>query len=68
MITWTKRGGSNGGKIDTTGAGNGEKSVCLWIVILAGGFAGLSQIVCFIPSPPLFCQSFWPDKHHYSVC
>lgn len=48
--------------MDITGAANGEKNACLWIVVLAGGFAGLLQFVCFIYPP--FCWSFWPDKHH----
>lgn len=41
------------GKIVITGAVHREKNVCLRIVVLAGGFAGLLQFVCFIYPPPV---------------
>lgn len=45
--------------------------VCVYVCLcgtafLVGGSAALSQFVSFIGLS--FCLSFWPDKHHYSVC
>lgn len=61
--------------MDIRGAANGEKNVCLWTVVLAGGFAlafrSLSALSTPPPPPPpptLSVGVFWPDKHHYSVC